>query len=236
MRNSQGHILLVDDEQHIADVIVYMLQEHGWRVDTALDGDRGWQLFKRQAPDLVILDLNLPGMPGLDLFREMKKVRPDIPVIMLTCRGEEVDRVLGLEMGADDYITKPFSARELAARVAAVLRRARGGDKAARVAWGPLELDPDAHQLRYFGQALDCTPAEFILLRAFLAYPARVYTREVLLGRLYAEDHPVTERTIDAYIKRLRRKLLDVRPGRDPIETVYGVGYKLNPDLAQAAP
>ncbi len=231
--NETGHILLIDDEQHIADVVVYMLEEHGFRVRTALRGDDGLRAFEADPPDLVLLDLNLPGLPGLDLFREIRRRAPRVPVIILTCRADEADRVLGLELGADDYVTKPFSVRELAARVKAVLRRGRpaGGAAEGLVRFGPLTLDPAAWSARYAGRDVALTRGEFELLRALAGQPARVFSRDALIRRIYDDGHPVTDRTIDACVKRVRRKLARVRAAPDPIQTVYGVGYKMNPAL-----
>jgi len=224
-------ILLVDDEQHIVDVVVYILEENGFEVVAALDGDSGLRLFAEEEPDLVILDLALPGIPGLELFREMRKVRPGVPVIMLTSRSDEIDRVLGLELGADDYVTKPFSTRELAARVKAVLRRSEHDAPerpGAVLTHGPVEVDPESFAVRYFGQPVQLTRAEFKLVESLVRYPARVFTRDTLIDRIYDGEHVVTDRSIDAYIKRLRKKFADIRADIDPFETVHGLGYKLN--------
>ena len=224
-------ILLVDDERHIADVVEYILKEHSFEVVIAADGDAGLRRFTDAAPDLVLLDLNLPGMSGLDLFREMRRLRPSVPVVMLTSRAEEIDRVLGLELGADDYVTKPFSPRELAARVRAVLRRTErpAEEKAsARFAHGPLVLDGEALTLTYFGIDLSLTRAEFKFMECLVRFPARVFTREMLIDRIYDGEHVVTDRSIDAYVKRLRHKFAEVRSRVDPITTVHGLGYKLN--------
>src|ERR1043166_6930478 len=152
MKNNR--ILVVDDEQHIVDVVVYVLEQNGHEVVTALNGEIGLKLFEQKQPDLVVLDLNLPGISGLNLFQEMRTLRPKIPIIMLTSRSEEVDRVVGLEVGADDYVTKPFSPRELAARVRALLRRSEwstGGTPPSRLRYGPIELDCASFHLAYFG-------------------------------------------------------------------------------------
>jgi len=230
-------ILVVDDEQHILDVVVYILEDNGFDVLTALDGETGLQFFERERPDLVVLDLGLPGIPGLDLFRRMRKSRPDVPIVMLTSRSEEIDRVLGLELGADDYVTKPFSARELAARVRAVLRRSARGERedvTTPLIHGPIELDPDAFSASYFGETMPLTRSEFKFVECLVRYPARVFTRDVLIDRIYDGHHVVTDRSIDAYVKRLRRKFAEIRPGVDPIQTVHGLGYKLNPDIEKA--
>ncbi len=229
---SRPDVLLIDDEEHIADVVVYALQENGFRMDIAFDGDSGLALFRDRGHDLVILDLVLPGISGLDLFHALRRCRSDVPIIMLTSRTDEVDRVLGLEMGADDYVTKPFSPRELVARVKAVLRRARPGrEPAAILHHGPLTLNRETHTLTCDNEQIMLTHGEFGLMQAFIEYPARVFEREALINRIYDEAHPVTERIIDAYIKRLRRKCQDVRPDLNIIQTVYGVGYRLHPDL-----
>jgi two-component system OmpR family response regulator len=229
-----NRILLIDDEKHIVDVVVYALEESGFAVLTAMDGDRGLQRFREEAPDLVILDLMLPGMSGLDLFREMRIRRRDVPVIMLSSRSEEIDRVLGLEMGADDYVTKPFSPRELVARVKCVLRRAGGGNAPTpdrTLTCGPLVVDPGASTLHFFGRRLALTRGEFRLMEGLARYPARVFTRDDLVGRIYEGEHPVTDRSIDAYVKRVRRKFAEIAADMDPIETVHGFGYKLNQRL-----
>lgn len=227
-------VLLVDDEPHVAEVAVYVLEQGGYKVLTAADGDAGLRLFTEQNPDLVILDLNLPGISGFDLFREMRRLRPRAPIIMLTSRTDEVDRVLGLEIGADDYVTKPFSPRELAARVRAVLRRADGSasrDGNTALGFGPLALDAAAFHLTYFGERITLTRPEFRLIESLIRHPARVFTRDALIDTIYDGQNIVTDRSIDAYVKRLRRKFAEIRPDLDPIETVYGVGYKLNQDL-----
>lgn len=224
-------ILLVDDEQHIVDVVLYVLEENGFEVVSALDGDTGLKRFKECNPDLVVLDLNLPGMSGLDLFREMRRIRQDIPVLMLTSRAEEVDRVVGLELGADDYVTKPFSPRELAARVKAVLRRTdrpTAEMQQSRLAHGPIALDCEAFSLSYFGRNVPLTRTEFKFMECLVRFPAHVFTRDILIDRIYDGEHVVTDRSIDAYVKRLRKKFAEVRRSIDPIETVHGLGYKLN--------
>lgn len=231
MVQSRQTILVVDDEQHIADVVVYALEEHGFRTESVLDGDEGLSRFRHLKPDLVVLDLGLPGLSGLELFGVMRRERPRQPVIMLTARGDEVDRVLGLEMGADDYVTKPFSPRELVARVKAVLRRASGpsagADAGVILSHGPLRLDEAAFTLTARGTPVPLTRPEFQLLAQLLRHPAHVFTRDRLVRHLYDEAHPVTDRSIDATVKRLRRKFQELQPGFDPIETVYGIGYKL---------
>lgn len=231
------HVLVVDDEQHIVDVVEYVLKENSFEIACALDGDAGLKKFQDSSPDLVILDLNLPGMSGLDLFKEMRKLKADVPVIMLTSRSEEVDRVVGLELGADDYVTKPFSPRELVARVRAVLRRTEKSGFARpgkTLSHGPLKLDSTAFSATYFGLPMTLTVAEFKFLECLVRHPAQVFTRDMLLDRIYDGEHVVTDRSIDAYVKRLRKKFAEIRRGIDPIETVHGLGYKLNYSIESA--
>ena len=234
----QKRILLVDDEQHIVDVVVYVLEEQGFTVTVALDGEAGLARFKSDRPDLVVLDLMLPGIGGLDLFREMRRLRTDVPVIMLTSRSDEIDRVVGLELGADDYVTKPFSPRELAARVKSVLRRVNPPGRATDTmpAFGPLRIDAEDLTVTYFGKDVTLTRAEFRLIELLVRYPARVFTRDVLIDRIYDGEHVVTDRSIDAYVKRLRKKFAEIHEGINPVETVHGLGYKLNREMENGCP
>ena len=232
-------ILIVDDEPHIVDVVEYMLREQGFDILTAADGETALQRCTDSPPDLVILDLGLPGLPGLDLLRRLRAERPGLPAIILTARGEEIDRVLGLELGADDYVTKPFSARELAARVRAVLRRTPTANGSAppapdTLSHGPLRVDPNDLSVTYDGAVLTLTRAEFRLLECLARYPARVFTRDALIDQLYDGAHVVTDRSVDACVKRLRHKFAEIHPTLDPIQTVHGLGYKLNADLASS--
>ena len=227
-------ILVVDDEQHIIDVVVYILEENSFEVATAFDGDTGLALFRETRPDLVVLDLTLPGIPGIELFKQMRAERSDIPIIILTSRSEEIDRVLGLELGADDYVTKPFSPRELAARVKTVLRRTEQNgttEPSGLLVHGPIEIDCKTYGVSYFQRPIQLTRSEFRFLETLVRYPARVFTRDVLIDTIYDGEHIVTDRSIDAYVKRLRRKMSQIRSGVNPIQTVHGIGYKLNQDL-----
>jgi len=230
------NILLVEDERHIADVVEYILNEHGLAVRTAADGEEGLACFRRHRPDLVILDLKLPGIEGLDLFREMRRIAPRIPVIMLTSRTDEADRITGLELGADDYVTKPFSARELAARVRAVLRRASrpAEDPLRALRAGPVTLDAQALCVTCDGTRVGLSHQEFRLLECLLRHPARIFPRDALIDAVYDGEAVVTDRTVDAQVKRIRRKFAAIRPDVNPIQTVYGMGYKLNQDLGHA--
>ena len=234
---ARPHILLVDDEPAIAEVAEYALRELGFEVRHAADGDTALEWFRRDPPDLVLLDLNLPGLGGLELLQRIRALRPAQAVIMVTSRVHEADRVLGLEMGADDYVTKPFSPRELVARAKAVLRRriepaARGGVRRH----GPIEFDEDAFVLTVAGTPLALSRGEFALVGALLRNPARAFTRDQLLDTMHGADAgAVTDRSVDAAIRRIRKKFDEARPGLDPIDTLYGVGYKLRAGLEDSA-
>jgi len=220
-------ILVVDDEAHIRDVVQYALTREGHVVETAPDGQRALERLGRGGIDLVVLDILMPELDGLSLCRRLRETS-SVPIIFLSSRAEEVDRIIGLDLGGDDYVAKPFSPRELATRVRAVLRRcsARRGDdpRGPLLVHGPLELDPERHELRVRGEKIELTATEFEVLRALLDRPGRLLTRTQLIERAYAGDHHVTERTIDTHIRRIRAKLrpFDV----DPIETVHGLGYR----------
>jgi two-component system alkaline phosphatase synthesis response regulator PhoP len=220
-------ILLIEDESELARVAQSYLERAGMRVLTATRGDSGLAMFQQNKPDLVLLDLNLPGMDGLDVAREIRRIG-DTPIIMVTARVEETDRLIGLELGADDYVLKPYSPRELVARARAVLRRAGGTAPAARsFVEGDLELDLDSHQVMRDGKVIDLTPSEFGLLATMIAQPGRVFTRLQLLEAAQGTAYEGYERTVDAHIKNLRAKLeADPKTPRY-IETVFGVGYRL---------
>jgi len=229
---SLGRILVVEDDQQIADVVEHLLKSNDYEVRTAADGQAALRQFKSYRPDLVFLDLNLPRLSGWEVLRQIRQERSDIPVIMLTSQTEEADRVLGLERGADDYITKPFNNRELVARVGAVLRRCRNHSGASRMRdEGPVHMEFDSGIFTYFGRRVDLTRQEFELMQALVESPARTYARDELIGRMYNEEHPVTDRSVDACVKRIRKKLQAIRADVDPISTSYGRGYKLNEAL-----
>ena len=175
---------------------------------------------RANAPALILLDLMLPGRDGLEICRELRTFT-DVPIVMVTAKVEEIDRLIGLDLGADDYVCKPFSARELMARVRAILRRPR-----AQAAMG-LVLREEEHRAELDGQHLELTPVEFRLLRTLVSVPGRVFSRDKLLEHLYQDHRVVTDRTVDAHVKNLRRKLEDIRPGGELIRSIYGVGYKL---------
>lgn len=228
---TQSRILIVDDEPKIADVLKLYLERDGFQVAGAANGKQALERFESYRPDIIILDLNLPDMDGLEICRKVRK-KSDIPVIMLTGRGDEVDRVVGLELGADDYVTKPFSAREVAARVKAVLRRrvvTRTEIGATNI--GNLMIDIASYKASCNGQQLDLTTTEFKLLSILASSPGRVYSRAQLLDAVQGIDFEGYERTIDAHIKNLRQKMdLSNNNCSCHIETVRGVGYKLEVD------
>ncbi len=229
-----GKILVVDDEQPIIDVLTYNLQRAGYDVIVAWDGAAALVLARRERPDLIILDLMLPKLDGIEVCRALRREaaanqEPDIPVIMLTARDEEIDRVLGLELGADDYVVKPFSVRELVARVKAVLRRAQhtpaDSNKAIRL--GDLLVDKSRYEARLAGRLLDLTTLEFEVLHTLTRQAHHVLSREQLLEQVWGYDYFGDQRVVDAVIKRLRAKLRDAVPDRELVVTVRGVGYKL---------
>ncbi|MFQ5399927.1 MAG: response regulator transcription factor [Anaerolineae bacterium] len=230
-------VLIVDDEPEIIRVVRGYLNQAGYRVTTAADGTAALEKFRQERPDIVILDINLPtaagGDPlnGLDVARHIRRMPGQAgatPIIMLTARVEEMDRIIGLELGADDYVTKPFSPRELVARVRAVLRRGAPAEEAAEILTaGPLTLDLAGYDVTLDGKPMPLTRTEFTLLKTMMARPGRAFTREQLLDSLGA-DYAGLERTVDSHIKNLRAKL--ERDPRNPefILTVFGVGYKFN--------
>ncbi|MDP2663599.1 MAG: response regulator transcription factor [Dehalococcoidia bacterium] len=221
-------ILVVDDEARIVELVQVYLERDGFLVLAARDGIEALEVARRERPDLVILDLMLPGMGGLEVCRVLRS-ESSVPIIMLTARDEEVDKLIGLELGADDYITKPFSPREVVARVRAVLRRAASvAAHERRLVAGNLIVDSERHEVFCHGNTVMVTPTEFKLLEAFARSPGRVYSRLQLLEMAQGEAYEGYERTIDAHIKNLRDKLSAFRREAGcGIVTVYGVGYKL---------
>jgi len=221
-------ILVVDDERSITDLLEYNLQHNGYQVIVAHDGRHALRLAQAEHLDLVILDLMLPGLDGLDVCRELRR-ESQVPIIMLTARDEELDRVVGLELGADDYVTKPFSVRELMARVKAVLRRTASGETAAtdvcRI--GPLEIDALAREARLRGALLPLTRLEFDLLETLARHAGQTLSRQQLLDQVWSYDYYGDARAVDSAVKRLRAKLREA--GGDPaiISTVRGIGYRL---------
>jgi len=223
-------ILVVDDEPQIVRFVRAYLEDAGYRVVTAGDGQAALFVARHEKPDLVILDLMMPGMDGWDFIRRYRQER-ETPVIMLTARVEETDQVLGLELGADDYVTKPFSPRALVARVRAVLRRAQGTPTPSAVLrGGDIVLDREAHTVRVGGQEANLTPTEFDLLEVLMTTPGRVFSRAELLDRVLGDKADVFERTIDAHVKNLRRKIEPDSARPHYVITVRGTGYKFNED------
>jgi DNA-binding response OmpR family regulator len=236
MPQAQGAtVALVEDEQNIRDTVAYSLRKEGYRVLAYRDGEEAWQAFERSLPDLVILDILLPRLDGLELCRRIRALSRSVPLIFLTSKDEEFDRVLGLELGADDYLCKPFSMRELAARVRVLFRRlgprARAEDETEEVLRrGSLELDGRRYTALWKAQGVALTVTEFRILRALAREPGVVKTREQLLTAGFPHDQYMSDRTVDTHIKRLRRKLTDADPGFAGIETIYGLGYRYTPD------
>jgi two-component system response regulator VicR len=224
-----ARILVVDDEPPIVDVLAYNLRRNHFEVITARDGEEALDLARREQPDLIILDLMLPRLDGLEVCRALRRER-DVPIIMLTARDSEVDRVVGLELGADDYVVKPFSVRELMARVKNVLRRVaprQAGSSSEAVRAGDLAVDPARREVHWHNAELELTTLEFDLLHTLARHAGQVLSREQLLERVWGYDYYGDLRVVDAAIKRLRAKLRGASPEDDIIITVRGVGYKL---------
>jgi two-component system response regulator BaeR len=219
------HVLIVEDEPKIAALLRDYLTASAFRVSVRDIGEGTVDWIRENLPDVVILDLMLPGVDGLSICRTLRaspeKRGADVPILMLTARVEEIDRLLGLELGADDYICKPFSPREVVARVKAVLRRVSMPQNAPPL---PVELDEERFEARVRGQPVMLTPVEFRLLRKLATQPGRVYSRQQLMDALYNDHRVVSDRTVDSHVKNLRKKLSDV--GVDPIASIYGLGYR----------
>jgi len=221
-------VMVIEDEKEIRDLIRYNLERAGYRVNAVSDGEEGLQGLFASRPDALVLDLMLPGMNGLEILREVRAepMTQDLPVVVLTARGAEMDKLLGFEHGADDYMTKPFSPRELVARLQALLRRARPVRAEAATGVGDLQVDTGSREATYAGQRLTLTPREFDLLAFFVHHPGRVVSREELLRKVWGYDYLGETRTVDVHVRRLRVKL---GAGSRLIETVTGAGYKLMP-------
>lgn len=226
------HVLVVDDDPEIVRLLRAYLEQSSYRVSTANDGETALRILRRERPHLMILDLMLPDRNGWDITRV---VRGDatlsyLPIIMLTARIEDSDKIIGLELGADDYITKPFNPREVVARVRAVLRRTRAGsnvDSTPVLEWGAIRLDVARRMVTVNGQSVDLTPTEFDILRTLMETPGYVFTRSSLIERSLGYDYESLERTLDTHIKNLRRKIEPDPRQPTYIQTVYGVGYRL---------
>ena len=228
-RRMAGHILIVDDDAHIREVIAFALEKAGLATSAARDGAEALMSFEANGADLIVLDINMPEMDGLDVCRELRK-NSDVPILFLSSRDEEIDRILGLEIGGDDYVTKPFSPRELVARVNVIMRRARGGPSGDAVEGplrqGRLTLDPAGHEASWGGKPAPLTATEFSILLGFLNQPGRVLDRDRVISNAYGVNIHVSDRTIDSHIRNIRSKFREL--GCEAvIETVHGVGYRL---------
>ena len=222
-------VLVVDDERDIVELVRHHLQQAGFRVLTAADGRQALEAARRETPDLIVLDVMLPALSGMEvarLIRQDEKTRR-IPILMLTARGDEVDRVVGFEIGADDYVVKPFSPRELVLRIQAILRREAEEDSAKPLAFGPLIIDLGGHTVRLKGKEITLTATEFKLLHRMARRPGRVFGRDQLLSEVWGYGGEVETRTVDTHVKRLRAKL---GSSGEWIETVRGVGYRFRPE------
>ncbi|MEM6795029.1 MAG: response regulator transcription factor [Acidobacteriota bacterium] len=229
-------VLIVDDDPHIREIVRFALDKAGLASAEAADGQQALDLAARLEPDLVILDILMPEMDGSEVCRRLRSgALGRTPIIFLSSKSDEIDRVLGLELGGDDYVTKPFSPRELVARVRAVLRRAdqppaaalSAADPDSVLTHGPLRLDVERFEASWRGRSVPLTVTEFGLLRALMGRPGKVFTRDELMQLAYRDHVVVSDRTINSHIKRLRRKLATV--GGEPVETVHGLGYRLGP-------
>lgn len=219
----QTRILIVEDEPKLAQLLADYLTSAGYHTHMIVDGREVVAALKSAHFDLMLLDLMLPGRDGLEVCKDVRAFS-NIPIVMVTARVEEIDRLLGLELGADDYICKPFSPREVVARVKAILRRSP--QQAQAQVDSKLSIDETQFKATLNGQTLDLTPVEFRLLKALSAAPGRVFSRQQLLNTLYEDHRVVTDRTVDSHVKNLRRKLLQANPGDELIESIYGVGYR----------
>ena len=225
---SRRKIVVIEDEPDILEVLEYNLNREGFAVLTASNGEDGQRLASREAPDLVLLDLLLPGLDGIEVCRKLKMdpITRSIPVIMVTAKGEESDIVLGLGVGADDYITKPFSPKELVARIRAVLRRGAVKDDVGmedRLVFDGFMIDPQRHEVRCNGQTVELTATEFRLLHLLASHPGRVFTRDQLVSRVIGGGAAVIDRNIDVHVRSIRKKLDEYR---QLVETIRGVGYR----------
>ena len=222
------HVLLVEDEPAQREILAYNLEAEGFRVTQAASGNEGLAAMQDDPPDVLVLDWMLPGVSGIEICRRLR-ARPEtrgLPVIMLSARSEEVDRVRGLEIGADDYVTKPYAVAELLARVRAQLRRVRASAAGQALEWEDIVLDPETHRVTRAGKLLKLGPTEFRLLATLMERPGRVWSREQLLDRVWGRDIYVDTRTVDVHVGRLRKALM-AEGGEDPLRTVRGAGYSL---------
>ena len=225
MSSAKGEILIIEDEVAIADIVVDYLKRDGFGAEHRVDGSDVQTLVATGRFALILLDVMLPGLDGFELCRALRKTSA-IPIIMMTARVEEIDRLIGLELGADDYICKPFSPREVVARVKAVLRRHGPNEPQQQESTHPLEIDQDSFIVRLYGKKIDLTPSEFKLFSALGAKPGRVWSRAQLLD-VFSGEKDVFDRTIDSHVKNIRQKISQFFPELDLIQSVYGIGYRL---------
>lgn len=224
----QVSVWLVEDEQGIADTLIYMLQQEGFSVEAFERGLPALEKARHQCPDVAILDVGLPDISGFELCRRLLEYHPALPILFLTARSDEVDRLLGLEIGADDYVAKPFSPREVCARVRTLLRRVKKFSTPSPVVKiGHFELNEPAAEVAWFGTPLSLTRYEFLLLKTLLLSPGRVYSRQQLMDIVWADAQDTYDRTVDTHIKTLRAKLRAINPTLSPINTHRGMGYSL---------
>ncbi|WP_305095914.1 phosphate regulon transcriptional regulator PhoB [Croceibacterium aestuarii] len=226
----QPKLLLVEDDSSLAELLEYRFEKEGYDVRTTSDGDEALMMAEEDNPDLVILDWMIEGTSGIEVCRRLRrsKATAGVPIIMLTAREAEDDRIRGLETGADDYVTKPFSPRELIARVSAVLRRVRPALAGEAIELGDLRLDPAAHRVARSGQELKLGPTEYRLLAFFMEHPRHVFSRHQLLDAVWGNGSEIEERTVDVHIRRLR-KAIELPGSKDPIRTVRSAGYSFDP-------
>ena len=225
MSDTTAHrVLVVEDDRKISDLLLNYLRASGYEASSAYDGRDALRMIKERAPDAVILDWMLPGLDGIGVCKAVRAFS-DVPILMLTARIDEIDCLLGLDTGADDYVCKPFAPREVIARVRALLRRAEGRVKFSSRAW---EIDDASFRISWRGQWLPLTRIEFMMFRLLLSRPGRVYSRDQLLTSVHDSQHDISDRAIDTHIKNLRKKVQAVEPGTDCIASVYGVGYRFD--------
>ncbi len=225
-----GAVAIVDDEENLRETVAFALRREGYRVDLYADGEEAWERFQQKLPGVLVLDILMPRMDGLELCRRIRGLSQALPILFLTSKDEEIDRVLGLELGADDYLCKPFAMRELVARIKVLFRRlALGGsasDDEQELKLGQLRLDLRRYQATWKGEALSLTVTEFMLVQALAKRPGHVKSRAQLMAECYPHDAYVSERTIDSHVKRIRKKFTRIDPGFDAIDTIYGLGYR----------
>lgn len=222
-----GPILIVDDEEHIRELVAHYLVRDGYSVEFASNGPEALEKFRRLEPSLLVLDIMLPGMPGTDVTREIRKTST-VPILMLTARDDIVDKVVGFELGADDYLTKPFEPKELVVRIKALQRRVQGAAErqTAAMIFGSLRIDPERRDVRVDGRAVELRPKEFDLLLALARHPGQVFSREQLLNTVWGYDFEGFSRTVDVHVQHVRDKIQSAGGGAGWIHTVWGVGYK----------